>query len=71
MNYEPAEKPKSDLYVEPSAAHQQRALDLLEHDRLVYQLTLLERRTSRAGQDRSTTALAHMTTLPMQQQAPW
>ncbi len=51
INYEPAESPKSELYRDLLPLINSGAVDLLEHDRLVTQLTSLERRTSRGGRD--------------------
>jgi hypothetical protein len=47
--YEPAQKPKSDLYRDLLPAINSRKLDL--HARLVTQLVSLERRTARGGRD--------------------
>ncbi len=49
--YEPAEKSKSEIYVDLLPLITSGAVDLLDHDRLVMQLTSLERRTSRGGRD--------------------
>jgi hypothetical protein len=51
VNYEPAENSKSEIYVDLLPLINSGAVDLLEHDRLVTQLTSLERRTSRGGRD--------------------
>jgi hypothetical protein len=51
ISYEPAAKPKSDLYRDLLPAINSRKLDLLDHDRLVAQLCSLERRTARGGKD--------------------
>ena len=51
VNYEPSEKAKSDLYRDLLPLINSGAVDLLEHDRLVTQLTSLERRTARGGRD--------------------
>jgi hypothetical protein len=51
INYEPAEKPKSDLYRDLLPAINSRKIDLLEHPRLLTQLVSLERRTARGGRD--------------------
>ena len=51
VNYEPSEKPKSELYRDLLPLINSGAVDLLEHDRLVTQLTSLERRTARGGKD--------------------
>ena len=53
VNYEPAEKPKSELYRDLLPLLNRTAADLLEHDKLVTQLISLERRTSRGGKDSS------------------
>jgi hypothetical protein len=49
--YEPAAKPKSDLYQGLLPAINSRKIDLLDDARLINQLCSLERRTSRAGKD--------------------
>jgi hypothetical protein len=49
--YEPAEKSKSELYVDMLPWLNSRNVDLLDNDRLVQQLTGLERRTGRTGKD--------------------
>jgi hypothetical protein len=49
--YEPADKSKSEIYVDLLPLINSGAIDLLDHDRLMMQLTSLERRTSRAGKD--------------------
>lgn len=49
--YEPADKSKSEIYVDLLPLINSGAIDLLDHDRLTLQLTSLERRTSRAGKD--------------------
>ena len=51
VNYEPSEKPKSELYRDLLPLLNSTAADLLEHDKLVTQLISLERRTSRGGKD--------------------
>jgi hypothetical protein len=51
VNYEPADKSKSEIYVDLLPLINSGAVDLLEHDRLLTQLTSLERRTSRGGRD--------------------
>src|SRR5215467_4111622 len=51
INYEPAQKPKSDLYRDLLPAINSRKIDLLEHPRLLMQLVSLERRTARGGRD--------------------
>ena len=51
VKYEPSEKPKSELYRDLLPLINSGAVDLLEHDRLVTQLTSLERRTARGGRD--------------------
>ena len=51
VNYEPSEKPKSELYRDLLPLINSTAADLLEHDKLVTQLISLERRTSRGGKD--------------------
>ena len=69
--YKPTDKPKSELYASLLPLINSAAIDLLESERLVYQLTQLERRTTRGGRDRSITAQAGMTTWLMLQRAPW
>jgi hypothetical protein len=51
VNYEPADKSKSEIYVDLLPLINSTAVDLLDSDRLVTQLTSLERRTSRGGRD--------------------
>jgi hypothetical protein len=49
--YEPAEKPKSELYRDLLPLLNSGAVDLLDNERLKQQLVMLERRTSRGGKD--------------------
>ena len=49
--YAPAEKTKSELYRDLLPIINSGAVDLIEHDRLMMQLTSLERRTARGGRD--------------------
>ena len=51
IEYDPAAKPKSDLYRDVLPAINSRKIDLLDHDRLVNQIIGLERRTARGGRD--------------------
>jgi hypothetical protein len=51
ITYEPAPKPKSDLYQALLPALNSRRIDLVDDARLINQLCLLERRTSRGGRD--------------------
>jgi hypothetical protein len=51
VNYEPSERTKSQLYVDLVPLVNSRAVDLLDHDRTVFQLVGLERRTGRGGKD--------------------
>ena len=51
ITYEPAEKPKSDLYRDLLPLINAKRIDLIDDKRLVAQLVGLERRTSRAGKD--------------------
>jgi hypothetical protein len=51
VTYEPAEKPKSDLYQALLPLINGRRIELLDDKKLIGQLTGLERRTSRAGKD--------------------
>jgi hypothetical protein len=49
--YHTAERTRSELYLDLLPLINSRAVDLLDHDRLVTQLCALERRTSRGGKD--------------------
>jgi hypothetical protein len=51
IGYEPAEKPKSDLYRDLLPTLNARRIDLIEDKRLQAQLVGLERRTARSGKD--------------------
>jgi hypothetical protein len=51
VSYEPAEKPKSDLYRDMLPAINSRKINLLDDARLLAQLVGLERRTARGGRD--------------------
>jgi hypothetical protein len=51
VSYEPAQKPKSELYRDLLPAINSRKIDLLDHPRLLTQLVGLERRTARGGRD--------------------
>jgi hypothetical protein len=51
IKYEPAAKPKSDLYRDLLPALNSRRIDLLDNSRLIAQIVGLERRTSRGGRD--------------------
>ena len=51
ITYEPAAKPKSDLYRDMLPAINSRQLELLDDARLVAQIVGLERRTARGGRD--------------------
>jgi hypothetical protein len=51
INYQPSERAKSQLYVDLLPLINSRAVDLLDHDRVVLQLVGLERRTGRGGRD--------------------
>jgi hypothetical protein len=51
VGYEPAERPKSDLYRDMLPLINGRRLDLLDDKKLIAQLCGLERRTTRAGKD--------------------
>jgi hypothetical protein len=51
VNYEPSEKSKSEIYTEFLPLVNSRVCELLDHPRLIAQLTGLERRTSRGGRD--------------------
>ena len=51
INYEVADKPKSELYGALLPLINSRAIDLLDDDRLVLQIAGLERRVGRSGRD--------------------
>ncbi len=51
ITYTPAEKPKSDLYLDLLPLLNSGMIDLLDHPRAVAQLAALERRTTRSGKD--------------------
>jgi hypothetical protein len=51
ISYEPAAKPKSDLYRDLLPAINSRLVDLIDDTRLVAQIVGLERRTARGGRD--------------------
>jgi hypothetical protein len=51
ISYEPAQKPKSDLYRDMLPIINSRKIDLLDDARLLTQLVGLERRTARGGRD--------------------
>jgi capsid protein len=51
VNYEPAERTKSELYKDLLPLLNSQAVDLLDNERLVSQLVSLERRTTRGGRD--------------------
>ena len=51
VGYEPAAKPKSDLYRDLLPAINSRQVELLDDARLVAQILGLERRTARGGRD--------------------
>ena len=51
IEYRPAQKPKSDLYLELLAPINSGQVDLLDNDRLLAQIVGLERRTARSGKD--------------------
>jgi hypothetical protein len=51
IEYRVADKPKSDLYLTLLPLLNSGRVELLDHQRLINQLTGLERRTSRAGKD--------------------
>ena len=51
ISYEPADKTKSDYYLEFLPLVNSGTVALLDHPRLIAQLTSLERRTSRVGRD--------------------
>lgn len=52
VNYEASDKSKSELYVDLLPLINSKAVDLLDHDRLVYQLVGLVRCTSSGGRDK-------------------
>jgi hypothetical protein len=49
--YEPAPKPKSELYVDTLALINSKRLDLLDHGKMINQFLSLERRSVRGGRD--------------------
>src|SRR5262249_49359805 len=51
VNYEPADKTKSDLYIDLLPLLNSRNIDLLDNERLISQITGLERKTARSGKD--------------------
>ncbi|MET3967227.1 hypothetical protein [Bradyrhizobium sp. S3.9.1] len=51
VHYETADRSRSDLYVALLPLINSRAADLLDNDRLITQLALLERRATRGGKD--------------------
>ncbi len=51
IRYDPAEKPKSDLYRDAVPIISARRVELLDHPKLIAQLIGLERRTARSGRD--------------------
>jgi hypothetical protein len=51
IRYEPAPKPKSDLYIDLLPLVNSARIDLLDHPRMISQLLGLERRTARGGRD--------------------
>ncbi len=51
VHYQPTDRPKSQLYLDLLPLVNSVATDLLDHPRLVHQLTGLERRTARGGRD--------------------
>ena len=51
VNYKPADKSKSELYLDLVPLITSRGVDLLDSDRLITQLAGLERRTARGGRD--------------------
>jgi hypothetical protein len=51
ISYEPAARPKSDLYRDLLPAINSRRIELLDHPRLVQQIVGLERRTAWGGRD--------------------
>lgn len=71
VNYEPAEKSKSDLYRALLPLINSGAVDLLDHDKMVTQLTSLDRRTHVEDATASTMLPARMMTSPTQWRVPW
>ena len=51
INYEPSDRPKSDLYRDLLPLINSGGVDLLDHDKMLHQLVSLERRTARGGKD--------------------
>jgi hypothetical protein len=71
ITYEASEKPKSDLYRELLPILNSGRVELLDHPRLIAQLTGLERRTARGDATQSITPLARTIISPMRFQASW
>jgi hypothetical protein len=51
INYLPADKSKSDIYLDFLPLVNSRGVNLLDNDRMLHQFVSLERRTSRGGRD--------------------
>jgi hypothetical protein len=51
ISYDPAAKPKSDIYTAFLPLVNSRKADLLDHNKTIQQLVALERRTARSGKD--------------------
>ena len=51
VNYENADRTKSELFIDMLPLINSRGVDLLDNDRLMHQLISLERRTTRSGKD--------------------
>jgi hypothetical protein len=51
ITYEPSAKPKSELYIDLLPLINSARTELLDHAKLISQLTALERRTARGGRD--------------------
>jgi hypothetical protein len=52
VHLEPAEKSKSELYLDLLPLINSRAVDLLDHERMMLQLVSLERTAARGGRDK-------------------
>jgi hypothetical protein len=52
VHLEPAEKSKSELYLDVLPLINSRAVDLLDHERMMLQLVSLERTAVRGGRDK-------------------
>ena len=71
LKYIRSEKPKSTLFLEALPLFARQLVNLPDHPKLVRELRLLERSTTRAGRTRSTTAVAVTATTPTCWRACW